>query len=331
MSSNKKVFFIPILVLIISTIAYAMFAASFNNYGSDNNRFVNLLDQYENINQDSILFIGDSQIREDIDCRIIESERTKCYNLGMAGILPIQIALQKDFITQTKPRLIILGASPLFFNEYINKNDDLYFFIGRKLGKIKPDEYLSNLLTEKEKELLYKNTWEKLLHKNKFFMPFYLGLIKQIFSTETQRNILNNFKDPYLFLQDQSFEELNKKIDDKNTMALFDIDNSQNRQIESFEYLIDSLHKNKGKIIIVQMPLNPLLKDKISDKSWKKYHKLLLDVAQENNVTLINLEEEFEEEEFIDLTHLNNKGRKRLSKEFKLNDDELYLGDIHII
>ena len=132
----NTVFLIPIIAIVIGALIYFLFIGSFNNYGTENNRFINLLDSYESMPKNSILFISDSQTREDIDCLVIESElvknhqsNTSCFNLGLAGILPTQLVLEKDLIIKAKPKIIILGVSPLFFNEDVNKNNDLYLFM----------------------------------------------------------------------------------------------------------------------------------------------------------------------------------------------------------
>ena len=68
------------------------------------------------LRQNKTFFIGDSQIREDIDCILINED---CYNLGIEGITPTQIALFEDKLIAAQPKKVIIGLSPLLFNEQL--------------------------------------------------------------------------------------------------------------------------------------------------------------------------------------------------------------------
>lgn len=311
----------PVLMLILSTMFYVYFINSFDNLGITNIRFLNILRKYDDLPENSFIFLGDSQVQEGIDCLIIDSDNLNCFNFGLLGMLPLQLALQKNLIIFTNPKLVFFGISPLFFNEDINKNDDIYFLMNDWKG-ISLDKSILNLLNDKEKEILFKGDFAKLLYKRKFILPFYINFIKSLVSPEEEaRQIENNFKNPYYYTEDQNLEELIEKLENSDIIDLFEINKSSARQKEAFEYLIKSLHESDIDVVIIQMPLNPLLRDKLHKGSMEQYYNHLSELAYKYDLDLINLEEVFDEESsFTDLTHLNEEGRKRLALNISKGD-----------
>lgn len=314
MHKKKYVFALPLLAVLLSTAFYIAFITPFNNYGLSNNRFLNILDIYENIEPNSIIFLGDSQVREDIDCAIINNKT--CFNLGIAGILPLQLALQKDMLIKTKPKKLIFGISPLLFNEDANINKDIFFFINEK-KRISIDKPILTRLNPDEKDLLFMGKIDRLLYKKKFILPFYVGLLKP---ASSQLDIATNFKNPGLFIEKQDKDEINKKLNDPEIIRLFDISNSSKRQRESFVYLLNELTKQNMGIIFIQMPLHPAILRKIDSKSQASYHNYIRKLSSAFNITLIDIEQEFDEQYFNDLTHLNANGRYIISKKIARGD-----------
>ncbi|MCK5321882.1 MAG: hypothetical protein KAJ47_01335 [Candidatus Aenigmarchaeota archaeon] len=321
MKNKNQIFIIPLIAFLLSTIFYIGFISSFNNFGLSNNRFINSQKMYDNISENTILFLGDSQIREDINCLIIDSEQTNCLNLGIAGILPIQIALEKNKIISAKPKTIIFGISPLFFNENINKNDDFLFFMDS--NKILRDNLIINQLTDKEEKILNMDRKDWILYKRKFLLPFYINFLKRSEPPKEIRYIENDFKNPYYFTEQKTQKELIEKTEDKTILNYFNMKNTSQRQWNSFSYLIEELNQAGIKVIILQMPLNPLLTEKLNRTSTSNYYHRLFDINGRHNITLIDLETEFSAEHFNDLTHLNNLGRDKLSK--KISEGDYYI------
>ena len=71
---GKLTFVVPFAAFLLSTLFYVTYISNFDNFGYDNNRLVSSLTLYEQIPKKSIIFLGDSQTREDIDCTPIESK-----------------------------------------------------------------------------------------------------------------------------------------------------------------------------------------------------------------------------------------------------------------
>lgn len=399
MNHNNALFIVPILIFIVCLGFFVFFTSSFKDVGDSNFRLIQSLENYQYFNN-SILFIGDSQIREDIDCNIIESSikdsktpplhKKECYNLGIAGILPLQIALFSDKIISTTPEHVVIGVSPLFFNEEINKNDDFFYFIGKD-EQIKSDSDVTGFLTKKEFALYNMHYLERIVYMRKFILPHYVNLIKllnnkNIIKNDIQDdnkqdnnninnndNIMNNkqednnpdnsninnkstiinngqdekeqnsnninndlnynhnittnieshtlspkklinFKNPHVFSKSQTESKLQLKIKDDNIKKIFTKTYIKKREIDSFEYLIKQLTESNIEVTIIFMPLNPLLTESINTSGIFLYDRYFSDFSLKSNVNYVNLIDEFDSDKFIDLSHLNEKGRTSLSQ-----------------
>ncbi len=375
-ASLSWAYLVPLLALLLCTMLYASFAFSFSGYGQTNERFAVLLEGYRQIPQGSLLFLGDSQVQEDIDCGEVGEF---CFNLGVEGLLPLQLALQKEMLLSSQPEMVVIGVSPLFFNEEINKNDDFFFLLGLDAaagtaagdsarerfkdssdltGSLRPVEsarftessFIVKQLGEGERELLFMNRWEQLLYKRKFILPHYFGLLKSIpgritaaggndafrdaskttennqgdnasqaenSQAETRgsfRDVRNNFKDPYHFTENQTAEELSKKLEEPSLLELFDFRRSQARERAALIYLVKELEEAGIDVFIVQMPLNPLLLEQLPEDYLESYHAYLETLAERYGAVLLKFETSHPAGDFTDLTHLNSRGRPAFSR-----------------
>src|SRR3989344_2945573 len=240
MQRNAWYFVLPVVAFIISTLGYIVFVDSFHHLGIEANRLEAILDFYPSLPQGSTLFLGESQVREDIDCTKIDelSHTSSCFNLGLAGILPLQLALQKDLIIQTKPKIVVIGVSSVFFDETTNKNDDLFLLLGQD-KQVTKDDFVMGLLSEEEKKLVSMNFYERAVYKRKFILPFFVSFFQNLFSgsssgQEGQADKVNlgaiyDFKNPHFFNSTQNQAELEQKITDPKFKKIFEIENSSAR------------------------------------------------------------------------------------------------------
>ncbi len=314
------VYIIPFIVILISSFIYFIYIGSFSGFDQTSQRFIGVLDSFKKVPINNNIFIGDSQIREDIDCISIEKNNLSCYNFAIEGILPIQLALISNEIINSNPKRVIIGVSPLFFSESINKNDNIFFFAGDK--KINLDKQVIKMLNHNEVKLISMNWFKKGLYKRKFILPFYLGLIKGIFEKDNKENSnnFNNFKNPYIFNKIETNSELKKKLNNTNTIELFKFNNSKIREVDAFKYLISKLRINNIEVTIIEMPLNPIIKEYVNSGSKEEFSLFISKVSKEYNTTYIDISDYFKDDEFIDISHLNEKGRARLSEIIKTGE-----------
>jgi len=326
MSENREenkfnyIFIIPFITILIASFIYFFYIGNFVSFDQTSQRFISILESLKELSPNQNIFIGDSQTREDINCVTIGDGNISCYNLGIEGILPIQIGLISNEIINSSPKRVIIGVSPLFFSESINKNEDIFFFIGEK--KVKLDKKFISMLDKDEAKLISLNWFERGLYKRKFILPIYSDIIKNIIYknnkkiVNTELNKRNNFKNPYIFNTNKPELELKGKINDTNIIKLFEF-NSSVREVKAFEYLINNIRINKINITIVEMPINPILEEHISNKSKIDFSNYISKISSEYNISYLDISSNFNKDEFIDLTHLNEKGREKLSKIMK--------------
>lgn len=310
---KQSYFILPFIALALSTLLYLVFISSFDNFGPHGTRFNTILGKYQDIPAESIIFMGDSQIQEGIDCTLIEKESTEtCFNFGLAGLVPMQMALQKDVIIAAKPKKVVIGASAAFFDESINKNEDLFLLFN--VHGIAADSFLAERLNQREKELLSLNYFEKALYKRKFILPLYLGIFTSVIKPSEQHpNVVNNFKNPHFFIHQQKDSELTAKLQDPTITRIFEIEKSARRQRDAFHYFIREL-KNAGiEVVVLNMPYHPFVFEQLSPASQHAFNDYLLELSQILDFELIDLQHQFSAADFNDLTHLNSAGAEKLS------------------
>jgi hypothetical protein len=307
----KGVFFVPLVAVLFAGLVYFFFAANFSNYGAAQ-RLLYITKFFDTAEKDSILFLGDSQTREGIDCTLIADN---CYNLGVAGILPTQLLFLKEKIVNIRPKKVIIGVSQLFFNEAINMNLDYYYILSNENAS---ESALKNLNTN-EKNILSQNRFQKIVYKRKFILPFFAGIIRPA-DSENLNNKTTDLKQPFVYTKDQTTEQIQEKLSDERILNLFRYENTEQRQKDAFVGLIRELKKDKIEIVVLQFPLNPMLLDK---EDMKEFNEFLKNTSKEDVFELRNYQNLLDKSNFIDISHLNTKGRRGLASLLK--------GDKHII
>lgn len=309
----KGVFFVPLIAFLFAGLVFSLFIIRFDNYGSCE-RLVQVMGFFDEAEEDEILFIGDSQIREDIDCTDIDEN---CFNLGVAGILPTQLIFLEGKIISSDPEKVVLGVSPLFFNEEINMNLD-YYYVLSKLNQINDKASNWLRLNKKEKIILNQNPLQKLNYKRKFILPFFLSFAKRKNADANSGNKINNFKDPFLYTIDKTEGQIKEKVRDERILSVFRYENMELRQKEAFLELIEGLHNAKIDVVVIAMPLNPILLEKID---MTDFNEFLLDSSKKLGFELKDFQGILDEKSFTDISHLNAKGRKELSLMIKGDKD----------
>ena len=287
-NSKKSIFSTLFAAVLFSALIYAAFALSFNHFGANTERFSYLVKTIPSIGEGSLVVIGDSQVMEDVDCQAIDTSGFECLNFGVAGILPLQLGLIKEEIAAKKPEAVLIGVSPLFFQEGINKNDDLFFVLGKE-GKNYPNFILDRLI-EDEKKLLSLSKSGQLLYKRKFILPYYTSVIKSSFSSKnsSEKLVVEELKTPFQFTLVQPEVGLLEKIRSPETAALFDIRNSSIREREAFVYLVKSLNEADISVIIVKMPLHPLVENNVEEDALLAFDRYIDSVGQTYDLKVLD-------------------------------------------
>jgi hypothetical protein len=89
------------------------------------------------------------------------------------------------------------------------------------------------------------------------------------------------------------------------------VDSGENTQKLALNYTIHLLHSQGFSVAIINMPLNPVLSQKISEDTRLNYFSFL----SSTDSNYYDFERRYPSQCFSDLTHLNFLGRKEFSED----------------
>ena len=329
--NNTKIIAAVILAAMISFGIYVIIVdICVDSYLEDNKRELSILNFYDTIRKnetDRIYFIGSSQIVDGIDSYLIEDYlKTKnytfqIYNLGIQADRPLLRITELDRLVESKPRLVVIGVN---YNGLYNRttiNDERLVLVS---DKVTLDSYSEQLYTKEQLKLINQspNPMEQYLYKRKFIQPSirYLFFNKMIISEDVFGGDIirhfnprgNDFKNPYVYTRNKTHEELLKSLESEGLVLRWcTVYKDDNPDKKALKHTIEKLEKNNISVIVINMPLHPLLSEKVPDTTRENYFSFL----NSTGVTYYDFETNYSSDHFIDLTHLNVIGRNRISKE----------------
>ena len=285
-------------------------------YISETDKLPNIVtfyDQNNNATGYKVYFVGDSQIREGIDANEVEKTFSKnnitaeVFNLGYTGDTPVRRLTELKKLIKSKPDLVIIGVSYHSFSHPEIIPREHLIMVG---GTTEFDDTTKAFFTESELNVLNSNIIELSYEKRVWVAPMLISIIYQ------DKQIINNshnFKNPYIYSKNQTPEELIDKLRRYPTQQVQHVTfpESENRMTESETYTIQQLKNANISVILIDMPLNPLLRPFISTDNRTRFETYLSEVG----VPVIDLENQYPQSDFIDFLHLNAAGRKNLTQQ----------------
>ena len=324
-----KIVILLVIALIISFFIYSFIIKFYvdpylENY-SDLNRGVMLLKFYNyEIGSDKIYYLGSSSVKEDIDATLID-EMDKSfgnYNLGNPATTPLRELIELESIINSKPKVVVIGLDYMSLSGNWLFPYDQYALISPYIN-LKDNPELTLFYNETYTNLLKMNKLELLIYKRKFVYPatsnminllrYYLIGSKKPYSYNKYNK---DFKSGGILLQsnesyDQKFiKELQEKVD----FSEYNTPHEENIEKRSFEFIVKKLLQNKIKVIILKMPLNPNLFEKIPNEYKNNFNIFLNNISNEYNVLVLDYTSEYDESYFYDGHHLNKKGKEIFSR-----------------
>ena len=331
--NNKKIIATVILALMISFGIYIIIVdICVDSYLEDNKRELSILNFYDTVRKnetDRIYFIGSSQIVDGIDSYIIEDYlKTKnytfqIYNLGIQADCPLLRITELDRLVESKPRLVVIGVNYNGLYNHTTLNDERLVLVS---DKVTLDNCSEQLYTEKQLKLINQNlgSIEQYIYKRKFirtsisYLFFSKGIVSEdVFGEDIIRHFNprgNDFKNPYVYTRNKTQEELLESLESKGLVQRWcTVHEADNPDKKALNYTIKKLEKNNISVIVINMPLHPLLSEKVPDTTRENYFSFL----NSTGVTYYDFEtnSSYSPDHFIDLTHLNVVGRNRFSRE----------------
>jgi hypothetical protein len=259
---------------------------------------------YANESQDhhKIYFVGNSQVMNAVDPKVIESGLASknlsytVYNLGVNFDTPLQRSIELSEIIRTKPDLVVYGDSYCSFSSrYRYVPDDNLALVS---DKITLDDYSRSLFDKDQISLIDQNRLDQLVFKRKFIVS---GVKQKLGITLGGRDEIVN---------DTLTLEM-KKIIAQNPYDEFyaPVDAEDNVQKKAFIHFRDELRKNNISFVYIHMPMDSLRVETIPQSTKTNYFTYL----NSTGVKYYNMESTYTDDNFFDLVHLNRFGKARFS------------------
>ena len=253
--------------------------------------------------QDSIYFVGNSQVIHDLDPAIVgqvladSNLSFRVYNLGVDDDSPLQRLIELQGILAAKPRMVVMGYSYTCFSNLTRyvPDDNLALLSGR----IRLDDTSRSLYSPDQLALIDENWFGELLFKRKFVIP---SMRKALGIHLSERdNIVNDT------LSYQQKLILAKNPYDAFLAPVYPEDNVQK---EAFIHFARELEASNITLVYINMPLDPMRSATIPDTTRANFFTFM----NSTGVPSVDMEKGYGSADFQDLVHMNHYGSEKFSQ-----------------
>jgi len=317
---SVKVLLTVSFAILCAFICYFSFTTFFLNPWLENNqRELTVLNFYSQKNTSTlpeIFFIGTSQMKEGLDCYIVEDDFTAagrpalCYNLAVNADNPLRRLTELDPIIQARPEIVVIGTDirNMYSDEKIEESRLILV-----ANKIHLDAPSAELFDAEQLGLLHMHPLEKDIANRVYLVSYlnYMTLNKVAPNSVADYAYRNNFKNPYKNVENASLEEKIARADSYDPVndTVFVRNYGDSKKKSALKHIIQELQKNNITVIIIEMPGDPLAMQKISSATKNNYFAFL----NTTGVTYYNFQDRYPSGYFHDLSHMNVEGRTTFS------------------
>lgn len=268
---------------------------------------------------DSVFLFGSSITREGVDKEYLnlmfKNSSIYFYNFAWRGFQPLDFCMMKNKFLSKKPRIIIYPVhegdfySPVELQSLKWTFNILYFprivwYIGVK-----------NCFKHR------RNIMDSFLGMVSPLYKYRNGIVKAV--NIAQKYYLKNGKIPDQILyrcpqrnKKEIEEQIKKTKEAKSWRYRYSGYSSLNERL--FVIFIKHILSTDTKLVVLEFPvreLNKKLYERIVDVQYEKYISFIEKLSNEVGFTFISRSQmpDFEDEEYLDLSHLNYLGRKKMS------------------
>ncbi|RAH13448.1 MAG: hypothetical protein CMB56_007675 [Methanobacteriota archaeon] len=319
------------------------------------------LETIEEMDEDAVIAIGSSIIRDAIDGKCISEnlndQNTNVFNLGISGALPYTEILQIPAIIKSNPELVVIELGPNGLFEY-GENDtfkDEYIRFRFTINSIAMDNSdvgnWTKLIRETDREWIAFNNIERMeltksysqetiedIFKSKFFEYSDLINYDKKYPVPGEKEWVEFIMSPFNFFEESTYletkseEEVNsffeeimpKVINETNYNPL--AKSSLNHK--SYEYMIDELTDSGIQVLLLALPDHPQTRNYFREGQLDNFNHSFNYFSKKDNVQALNLYwEEWHPSMFRDRDHLGINGRDYFCEQFSVVLNELLIND----
>lgn len=300
-----------VLCITICSLCGVMYFADVDGYLKDNKPIIGLYDFYDQKvgeNETAVFFFGSSLVGNyvyPIEINSIVKQNypnITAYNLHIGGDLPIYRALEIQKIIDANPSLVIFGVT---YRSAINIIDNSQLF-----DRVKPVYSRLNIRND--------SLWLYTENEKKYFTPLSVfEKRKYLFSAieyKISGHTVTESFDPFMkslklnTRSSLSNEGIIAWLYDNRGFWL-DVTNESTRNTDALMYNVKTLQNSGIPVIIINMPLHPLLSDRITDESRANFYDLL----NETGAVWYDFERDYDGNYFRDGVHANFEGALNFS------------------
>lgn len=349
-----------------SVVKPRLYDGSVNGLGRHSFTF-DAYEHIEKNSENPIIAIGSSKMREIFDGIAIADSTSfdgEFYNLAYAGDTPYIRMVEIDTLIVLKPDLVILEIGPNTFSKTSQPLNEISIQRFSQLMALNPnwkEPSWSDLIFEEDKEVLPMAKSEQQLYLasltpeslEKTFLYHYeieekpfdcepiWGDVQCVPMKENEeydydeylqyptqfRNSLKNIKEGKASFTIEEFygERLNNYL----AGTYHNPEGVENRNQIAFEFMLESLTNANIPVLLVGLPYNPVLIDRLDDGQWDYYNLTTSTYAEIDGITVHDLiwNDNWVEEDFNDFTHASREGEVKFTSFISPLIDSILVGD----
>jgi hypothetical protein len=314
----------------------------------------------------SIIFLGSSKMREAINGLDIENQTISdinVYNLAYAGERPYFRMIEIDALIQTSPDIVVLELGPSSFSPVIH-DDPTHPLASDLFGRLEQLVALSGtpISDASYYPILINHDRENLPDSNFDVQSFWASRTPE--AIELTISFELNLDDPphdcfgidanvrcvpapseasysdYLRYPTQfpdwfSQKRISGTLDDYYSMKIPNYINSSLHSVEgrynnnhiALDFIIDTLQSNGIVVVLLAIPYYPIVQSRIPVGHWDYVNQSMETYAQDPNLILLDwFWEDWGEDHFVDLSHMNTAGEIEVARRISPVIDDLLIG-----
>jgi hypothetical protein len=343
-----------------SIIKPRLYDGSVNELG----RYSMTFDAYNHIAEESdnaFIAIGSSKMREALDGILIGEKFNNSfdfYNLAVAGDRPYVRMLEIEAIIAANPKYVIFEVGPNTFSSLSTPVPDSTLSRMKhlsSLGHVDFSQYPESVLNDLDRDLLPTSHLSQKEHIAAYTLEAIEDTIEIEILNEDQpwrcegksANVRcvplpnNSTFDNYLKYPTQFSNKLElvkagksqwtleeyygERLDNYIQGSYHNPEELINKNQIAFEYMIERLIEVNIEVILVGLPYNPVLLDRLEDKQWEYYNQTISNYRNLETLYVIDMlwDDDWQESHFNDYTHMSREGEILFADKLSTNISKL--------
>ena len=328
-----------------------LYDGTVNNLG----RYSFTFDAYEYIkdtSQNPVIALGSSKMREIFDGHLIEDKTEfegDFYNLAYAGDRPYVRMIEIDALIQINPKLVIIEVGPNMFSSLsdpipestLNRMTQLM-----ALNSAWNEASWENIITEADRKILPQSRIEQLTYFSSIStqsldstLAYAIDAEDPPYSCDTDwgtvhcvplpsdpeyadyvhypiqfRNSLKVIKEGNAKYTIEEF--YGERLDNYLKKSYHNPEGVVNKDQLAYEFMIESLLANNIPVMLVNLPYNPVLIDRLSEGQWDYLNETMENYSLNYDIEVVDYmwSNDLIDDDFNDFTHAARTGEEKFAE-----------------